>query len=53
MQREEANTRSLVHLIRRNNMALRQQQPQLQASFFRKCVACFKLMYALSELLWN
>jgi hypothetical protein len=30
VQREEANTRSLVHLIHRNNMALRQQQPQLQ-----------------------
>lgn len=30
VQREEANTRSLVHLIHRNNMALRQEQPQLQ-----------------------
>jgi hypothetical protein len=30
VQREEANTRSLVNLIHRNNLLLRQQQPQLQ-----------------------
>ena len=30
VQREETNTRSLVHLVHRNNLELQQEQPQLQ-----------------------
>ena len=30
VQREETNTRSLIHLIHRNNVELQQEQPQLQ-----------------------
>jgi hypothetical protein len=30
VQREETNTRSLIHLIHRNNLELQQEQPQLQ-----------------------
>ena len=34
VQREEANTRALVHLIQRNSMARRHEQPRLQVPPF-------------------
>jgi hypothetical protein len=36
--REETNTRSLVHLIHRNRAALRQEQPQLQVTYYAETV---------------
>ena len=44
VQREEANTRELVHLIQRNHMALRHEQPQLQVPPCARYSVCVRLI---------